>query len=163
MIIILLLISVATAIVYASWKNKPSEGIFASILCTMILTVILGATWGRSYKNYLEARSFYSATKEQYHSAIEIYVGYAVIDMGKASFTDFKYMGYQENISKFIITLRKKITKYNETIIEKRIMGKNPFLNWFIIEPDADMLIIKMKAESSQTSSDRKTENHESQ
>jgi hypothetical protein len=160
MIIILLLISAVIAIIYTTWKNKPSEAIFASILCIMILTVILGISWGKSYQNYLEARSFYSATKEQYHSAIDIYAEYAVIDMGKASFTDFKYMGYQENISKFIADLRERIIEYNETIIEKRVMGKNPLLNWFIIEPDTDMLIIKMKAEPSQTSSDRKTESH---
>lgn len=160
MIIILFLLALGTLIVYKTWKNKPSETSFAFIICTLILTVILGVTWGTSYQNYLEARSFYSATKEQYHSAIEIYAEYAVIDMGKASFTDFKYMGYQENISNFIVDLRNRITEYNETIIQKRIMGKNPFLNWFIIEPDADMLIIKMKAEPSQTSSDRKTESH---
>ncbi len=160
MLIILLLLLIGIAIIIAVWKNKPSETVFASIACTLIFAAILSVTWSVSYESYLKARSFYSATKEQYHSAIEIYTEYAVIDMGKASFTDFKNQGYQQNISDFIISLRNKIITYNETIIEKRIMGKNPLLSWFIIEPDADMLIIKMKVELSQTSSDRKTESH---
>lgn len=158
MIIILLLLALGTLIVYVNWKS--SERVCAAIICSIIFTIILSVSWSISYQSYLVARSFYSATKEQYHSAIEIYKNHAVIDMGKASFTDFKYTGYQHNIGNFIVTLRDKITKYNRIIIEKRIMGKNPIFSWFIIEPDADMLIIKMKAEMSQTSSDRKTESH---
>jgi len=153
MIIILTLLTIAMIITYFSWKDgkkchgNNENGIAAAIIVSIILTMISALAWSGSYSTYLETRSFYSATKEQYHSAIEIYGDYAVIDMGKAAFTDLKYQGYQENISGFITDLRNEIIKYNKTIVEKRIMGKNLFFSWFIIEPDDDMVIIKMKLE----------------
>lgn len=147
MIIILALLTIATIIIYFSWENSKNDGIFAGIACAVIFAIIFAGTWGSSYKTYLETRSFYSATKEQYHSAIKLYGSHAVIDMGKAAFTDLKYQGYQENISKFITDLRNKIIEYNTTIVKKRVMSKNLFLGWFIIEPDDDMVIIKMKSE----------------
>jgi len=67
--------------------------------------------------------------------------------MGKAAFTDLKYQGYQENIGKFINSLRNRVIKYNKAIVSKRVMGSNPFFSWLIIEPDDDMVVIKMKVE----------------
>ncbi|TET59667.1 MAG: hypothetical protein E3J47_08265 [Candidatus Stahlbacteria bacterium] len=148
MIIILALLIIAVVIIYSSWRySNESNGMFAGVVCTIFLVVICCVTWHESYNSYLTERAFYSATKEQYHSAIEVYSNYAVIDMGKAAFTDLKYQGYQENVGKFIIDLRNRIIKYNSAIVEKRIMGKNPVYSWFIVEPDDDMVIIKMKAE----------------
>lgn len=146
MIIILALLTIGIIITLASWINQ-NGCISAGIACSIVFTLICGMIWGGTYKTYLENRSFYSATKEQYHSAIEIYTDYAVIDMGRAAFTDLKYQGYQENIGVFIKDLRNKIIEYNTLIIGKRIMGKNPIFSWLIIEPDKDMVIIKMKSE----------------
>ena len=31
-------------------------------------------------------------------------------------------------------------------IVKKRVKGKSPFFSWLIVEPDKDMVIIKMKS-----------------
>jgi hypothetical protein len=62
--------------------------------------------------------------------------------------TDFKYQGYQENLAKFITTLRYKVVDYNETIVSKRVMERNWFFNWIIVAPDDDMKILKMISET---------------
>lgn len=152
MIIILALLIIGIAITYASWKNstesvRKDNSVSTGIICTIVFAFILGITWACSYGTYLDTRSFYSATKEQYHSAIDVYKDHAVIDMGKAAFTDLKYQGYQENVGSFVNDLRDKIIEYNTIIVKKRVMGKNLFFSWLIIEPDDDMVIIKMKSE----------------
>jgi hypothetical protein len=148
MIIILSLIAIGivTSIAFWKWEDKKEDGVIVGIVCSVIIFIVCCLVWTKSYNEYLDARSFYTATKEQYFSAIEIYKDHALLDMSKASFTDFKYSGYQDNVGDFIKDLRNKIIEYNKTIIEKRIQGKNPVFSWFIIEPDDDMLIIKMKA-----------------
>jgi len=146
MIIILILIAICIAIIQAFWRETTIDGIVSGIVCSVILTIILAITIGGSYHSYLADRAFYTATKEQYHSAIKIYADHTVLDMGAAALTDLKYQGYQNNISSFITTLRNRIIKYNTSIVKKRVAGKNPMLSWFVVEPDDDMLIIKMKA-----------------
>lgn len=147
MIIILFFITIGFLISLAFWKNEKADGIISGIICSVIILIICCLVWGKSYDRYLDARAFYTATKEQYFSAIVVYKDHAVIDMGKAAFTDFKYSGYQDNISSFIISLRNRIIQYNKNIVKKRVQGKNPIFSWLIIKPDDDMLIIKMKAE----------------
>jgi len=147
MIIILILVTIGFLISLAFWKNEKIDGVVSGIVCSIIILAICSMVWGKSYNRYLDDRAFYTATKEQYFSAIKVYANYAVIDMGKAAFTDFRYSGYQDNVAHFIISLRNRIIIYNKSIVEKRVQGKNPIFSWFIIEPDDDMLIIKMKAE----------------
>ena len=152
MIIILTLLVIGALITYSSWKcsndvQRKGNAISAGVVCAIIFAIICCATWSDSYQSYLAERAFYSATKEQYHSAIKIYSDHAVIDMGKAAFTDLKYQGYQENVSKFITDLRNRIVEYNTVIVKKRVMGRNPVYSWLIVEPDDDMVIIKMKTE----------------
>jgi hypothetical protein len=149
MIIILGFITIGFLISIAFWKseNKKIEGIIAGIVCSVFILIICSCVWGKSYTRYLDDRAFYTATKEQYFSAIEVYTNYAVIDMGKAAFTDFRYSGYQSNVAHFVTSLRNRIIKYNKSIVKKRVQGKNPIFSWLIIEPDDDMLIIKMKVE----------------
>ncbi len=146
MIIILILIAIGISISYAFWKDVKEDGIPAVIICSVILTIVFSISIGKSYHTYLGDRAFYTATKEQYHSAIKIYADYALIDMGTAAFTDLKYQGYQDNISSFITTLRNRIIEYNISIVKKRVMGKNILFNWLIVKPYDDMLIIIMKA-----------------
>lgn len=127
------------------WRKERVDSYIAVIVCLVMFFLIHAIGIGSSYDTYLDDRAFYSATSEQYFSAITVYKDHAVIDMGKAAFTDFKYQDYQKNISSFVTSLRNKIIDYNESIVKKRTMGKNPFFNWFVIEPDDDMVIMKMK------------------
>lgn len=127
------------------WKKSRFDSWATIITCSISIFLIYSLAVYSSYDTYLDDRAFFSATSEQYHSAINIYKDHAVIDMGQAAFTDLKYQGYQDNISSFISSLRNRIISYNESIIIKRTMGKNPFFSWFVIEPDKDMVIMKMK------------------
>ena len=148
MIIMLILLLISVMITYHIWKkNCRSDGIISGIICSVILAAIIALFTGTSYSKYLDDRAFYTATKEQYHSAIEVYSDKAVIDMGKAAFTDLKYQSYQENIGRFITDLRNRIINYNISIVEKRTMANNLLFGWFIITPDADMVILKMRME----------------
>jgi len=125
-----------------NWGNTT----FCSIVCAVALTVTWVAPLGNSYGTYVKSRAFWDATREQYAEAVQIYSDHATIDMGKATFTDFRYQGYQDNISGMISTLRREIVQYNQKFVAKRTMGKNPFFSWMIVEPDDDMKIIKMRA-----------------
>ncbi len=154
---IIVLVSFALVTVLVSWywirmkesfKKGLKEGAGYIITWNCLLAALLIGIVSVSYANYLMARSFYSATVEQYTTAIEMYGGKAVIDIEAAAWTDLKYQGYQQNIAAFIATLRDKITSYNEVIIQKRVLDANPLLSWLIIAPDGDMKIIKMKAAS---------------
>jgi len=112
-----------------------------SIVALFMLVVFIGG----SYESYVDTRTFYDSTVEQYSTAVEMYGDKAVIDVESAAWTDLKYQGYQENMSKAIRLLREKIVKYNKKIISKRIMKRNLFFNWLIVAPDDDMKVIAMK------------------
>ena len=129
------------------WQHERINSYIAITVCAFMFIFIHSLVIGMSYDKYLQDRAFFSATKEQYHSAITVYENHATINMNRASFTDLKYQGYQENIGKFVSDLRNNIINYNESIVKKRVMGDNLFLNWFIVEPDNDMVIIKMLTE----------------
>ena len=128
------------------WHDRWQNVLGWSIIFGVVSCVIFGGIWGSSYNSYVDTRVFYDATREQYAEAVTVYKDHAVIDMGKATFTDFKYQGYQDNVAELVIHLRNEIVNYNKTITEKRVMARNPLFSWFIIEPDDDMKIIKMKA-----------------
>lgn len=113
-------------------------------IASVIGLALLCPIWGVSYDTYLDCKTFFDGTKEQYASAVTMYSNYAEIDLKSAAWTDFKYKGYQENVAGFISSLRQKIVNYNEMIISKRVMGKNLFFSWLIVEPDDDMLVIRM-------------------
>jgi len=158
MIIMLILLIIGIAISIIVWRyetktienpsryrKKRFDSWATMVVCSIFIFSIYFASICTSYGTYLNDRAFFSATSEQYYSAISVYKDHAVIDMGQAAFTDLKYQGYQDNISSFISSLRNKIIFYNESIIIKRTMGKNPFFSWLIVEPDKDMVIMKMK------------------
>jgi uncharacterized membrane protein YeaQ/YmgE (transglycosylase-associated protein family) len=113
--------------------------VITCIVCSIIPLLILSV----SYKTYVDTRTQYDATISQYREAVTMYSDHAKIDTEKA-FTDFKYQGYQKNIADFIKELRRKVTCYNETIISKRVMGKNFFFNWLMVEPDDDMKVLSL-------------------
>lgn len=124
-------------------------GKLEKIICSCLLSgTFLGCfiiiPWAISYTTYLNMKSFYEATYEQYFNAIEIYQDRAVIDTTVA-FTDFKYQGYQDNISGYITDLRNKSIWYNEVYIKKETMNNNIFFSWYIIPPSENMKLMRLK------------------
>ena len=143
---ILILILIFAAICLLIYKSedckKYTKGWIIALTCVMI--VMITAALGTSYTSYLNARTFYDATVEQYRGAVTMYEDAAALDIEKAAFTDFVYKDYQDNVAFMILTLRRKVVRYNEELISKRIMNKSFMFNWLIIAPDKDMKIIRM-------------------
>lgn len=127
-----------------AFNDKRDAAIGWGAVVVLITIFGWGCILGSSYSNYLDSRAFFSATKEQYRSALTVYEDHATIDVKAASFTDFKYQGYQEQIGHFVKVLRSKVTDYNETIIKKRTMKDNILFKWMIIAPDSDMVPINL-------------------
>lgn len=156
MVIVLVSFAVMTVLVSLYWICGDNNGFRKGLrkgygyIITWNCIVLAGVLFlvGTSYFSYLGARTFYSATVEQYASAVEIYNDKAVIDIEAAAWTDLKYQGYQKNIADFIKDLRNSIISYNDTIISKQVMDANPLFNWLVIGPDDDMKIIKMMTAS---------------
>lgn len=140
MIIILALLTIAMAIIYAMWRTgqDASDIRLIAIIFTAVLTTVYSIAIGVSYKTYVDTRVSYNFIHKQYRDAIVMYKDRAVIDTEKA-FTDFKYKGYQDNISSFIKDLRDQIVSYNKITLGKKVLKCSPFLNWFIYAPDSDM------------------------
>ena len=129
------------------WGKAIKHALIGIVIATFALGSISAAiVVGNSYDSYLENRAFYDATVEQYRGTVEMYKDYAVIDMSKTRsvFTDFKYQGYQQEISKMILDLRRKIVSYNRSFMLKKIKNASWFFNWYIITNDPDMKIIRM-------------------
>lgn len=132
----------------ALFDGPEMAGAFVVIAClTLFFDVVPGFVlpYVNSYQSYLEMKSFYEATVSQYRDAIEMYEEKAVFRINKVSFTDLRYQGYQENMSKFITDLRDKVARYNEVFVKKKIMSDNIFIGAYIIGPDEDMKIIKLQ------------------
>jgi len=149
MLIVFGFLVIAACITWANWKyanehcRAASTRFAAWFTSTIGLAVTIIITSG-SYGSYLDIRAQYDAVINQYRGAVVMYSDYASLDMEKAVFTDFKYQGYQENIAKVIVDLRKEIITYNKILIRKRIMDGNPVFSWLIIAPDKDMKIINI-------------------
>ena len=99
-----------------------------------------------SYDSYLDTRAYYDNLIAQYKGAITLYEDKAVaLDMEKAvkhALTDLRFQGYQEKMGDFVLDLRKAVTRYNSTIIRKRVLDKNFFYGWYVTPPDDDMKTI---------------------
>lgn len=144
MLIVLALLVISSIIVFAAFKDGPGNVIIAAPICSAISSIVIIFIVGISYVTYLDIRAQYDAVISQYKGAVTMYADYASLDMEKATFTDFKYQGYQENVAKVIVDLRREIVYYNKVLIKKRIMDKNPVFSWLIIAPDEDMKIINI-------------------
>ena len=142
MLSIVLILLVCGVIRYKIYDALDSFGpsIIVSIIFGILLIIILGA----SYSTYLDCRSFWDITQEQYRNSIVMYEDKAVLKVNKDSFTDLKYQGYQENIAKLITDLRGKVVVYNIDIIQKRIMKNNIVFSWLITQPDDNMKILTL-------------------
>ena len=144
MFIILAFLVILLVIILMTFKNDPKNVTFAATVCGTLSGITIVLIIGISYVTYLDIRAQYDTVINQYKGAVTMYADYASLDMEKATFTDFKYQGYQENISKVIVDLRREIVYYNKVLIKKRIMDKNPVFSWLIIAPDKDMKIINI-------------------
>lgn len=127
---------------------EAKKAFYWSFVCyTALMLFICGVIGGTSYAKYVENRTFLDATVEQYEGAINLYEKHGVINLEKAAsmaLTDHKYEGYQENMAKFLTTLRQKVTRYNASITSKRIVGNNPLFSWLVIMPDDNMKVLKI-------------------
>ena len=95
-----------------------------------------------SYFTYVDARTFFHTTQEQYSSSVKLCGDNKILEITAS--TDIVNNGYQEGYKKFLIDLRNSIIDYNETITSKRIMGENWLLKPLIYQPDKDMIPIKL-------------------
>ena len=141
-LIVFVISLIVAALTYIIDDEAPAA-ILGFVISFAICSVIPFIAICVSYNTYVDARTQYDATVNQYREAVTMYADHAVIDTERA-FTDFKYQGYQENIADFIKSLRSEVTTYNKLIISKRVMDKNFFFNWLIIPPDDDMKILSL-------------------
>ena len=138
-----------TYLVYRYGDSNKHEGLgtdvlVSTIVCGVMSGLLIAFISGISYDNYIDMRTKYDATIAQYKGAITMYGDRAHIDVEKAALVNFKYKGYQDNMSSFIRDLRREIVSYNRGIISKRIMNRNFMFGWLVIAPDKDMKVINM-------------------
>lgn len=125
-------------------ENREENGIVTLFFSFLLLVPIVAPLIG-SYGSYIDMKQTYEATVSQYRNSIEMYKDKAVIHVNKKTFTDFKYKGYQKEVSSLIKDLRNKVEEYNELYIGKKEMGGNIFFSWYIIGPDDNMKLIRLK------------------
>jgi len=146
----LLIVFIVGVAVYIGTRELDFAGWWTFSIVCLALFVHLWI-WADSYYDYVDTRTFYDATREQYANSVQMYHDYAEIDVEGASrivFNDLKYEGYQGNMADFIKKLRREVVDYNEELISKRLMDKTWFWNWLIIAPDDDMKVIKMTSKA---------------
>ena len=158
LIILVLLVIVGMIVLGSTWNYYETRGVKYCarkilghmFIWTGFLAIIYGvvaiASLMGSYNSYLNTRAYYDNIIAQYKGAITLYKDEAVaLDMEKAvkhTLTDLRFQGYQEKMGDFVLDLRKAVTRYNSTIIKKRLIKKNFFYGWYIIPPDDDMKTI---------------------
>ena len=145
LILFLLTLGIVSLTVYWSKEgNKKDNAETAGTVCTILSLVTVAILLSASYSTYVSTRTQYDAIITQYKDAVTMYADRASIDVKRVAFVDFKYKGYQDNMAKFIRSLRREIVSYNKKLISKRVMDKSFMFNWLIIAPDKDMKIINM-------------------
>jgi len=124
----------------------------AAIFVVPFVMILIWATFyiivmSISYSSYLEDRAYIDGLIAQYRGAVEMFENKATVKLSEISneaLTDFKYSGFQQKIAELIVDLRKGISKYNKSIVQKRTMKNNFFLSWYIVQPDPDMVVINI-------------------
>jgi hypothetical protein len=117
--------------------------VYLILLSLTAMPIIVG--YVESYESYAKMKAFYEETVNQYRTSITMYEDKAVLDFDEESFTDFKYQGYQENISSLIKDLRREVANYNNLYTRKQVVSKNWLYGAIIVTPDEDMKLLKMK------------------
>ena len=127
------------------WKDRGNTFAWLCPIFSVIALCLSGGIIWSSYTSYVDLRTTYDATVQQYATSIVMYNDKAVIDIESAALTDFKYQGYQPNIAKFVVDLRNVLTEYNKGFISKKRYSVNWFFGKLIIPPDDDMKVMSMK------------------
>ena len=122
-------------------RDYLNIGITAIVSSVFGTALILGPML-ISYDNYLTIKADYHGVLAQYKYAMELYTDKAVIDPNRIAVVDFKYQGYQENLSDLIKTLRDEIANYNSMYIKKKIMSEGILYNWIVTPPDNEMKVL---------------------
>ena len=134
------------ALVFIGFIVDDDGGALLSwVLSMIILASLVVFPIHDSYKSYIDMSQTYEATVSQYRSSVKMYEDKAVLELDESSFTDFKYEGYQKQMGSMVKELRNKVTDYNELYIGKKKMSKNFWLGAYIVEPDEDMKLIRLK------------------
>lgn len=155
---IVVIISIITVINEFAYRKRygghfkiSTSAAYSSIWALVIAGgygVVVAISLSVSYGTYMNTRAYYDNLIAQYKGAIVLYEDKAVaLDMEKAAshaLTDMKYQGYQKQMGDFILDLRRSITRYNSTVIKKRLMKKNFFYGWYVVAPDPDMQLINI-------------------
>jgi hypothetical protein len=125
-------------------KRAIKPCLAGSAMAMVFYIVIATALYLTSFDSYAKARATYDKVGAQYGQAVTIYANKATIDVRKVgdTYTDLRFQGYQESMSKLIIDLRDTISRYNASVIEKRVWAKSFFFGWYIVEADPDMKLI---------------------
>lgn len=127
------------------WVEKSKRAVLAGIASVFvvygIVAIIINLT---TYSDYAKARANYDSVLAQYGQAVKVYENKAVLDVKAIgdTWTDFRFQGYQENMSKMITDLRGSVADYNRYLISRRAWGKNFFVGWYMVMPDKDMKTI---------------------
>ena len=124
---------------FAYWRGGIILGFALTIAAIVIFTIM-------SYSHYLQIRTFYTATKEQYRSAITL-LNQNVLEVPYSSsqaLTDFTGKEYTKEVSSKIDDFKKQVIRYNRNFIRKKVMGRNWFFKGLVIQPDDDMKIIRL-------------------
>lgn len=153
LILVFLAIAVIAVIVGVTYWDRKNHGRYSdsgaavtgiTVLISCVFGFVLLMILAVSYSTYVEIRTSYDATLQQYKQAVTVYADHANIDVQKAALTDFKYAGYQNNMADFVRDLRKNIVRYNYKLISKRVVNKNWFFGALIIAPDDDMKVLNL-------------------
>jgi hypothetical protein len=129
-----------------NWFGYIKGGITIGLIIAVVASSII---MGMSYDTYLSDRAFYTATQRQYKDAISIYNNCMTINykMMQQVITDFTGQSYASEVAVKIEQFRNSVTKYNKSIVTKRVMSSNILFMGIIIPPDDDMKLIELKLE----------------
>ena len=136
-------ISILNAGQYTKAETAIREGLKAFSLCITISICIACVTLGISYDRYIGLKQ-HQANFENYAQAINEYTKKASGLEKTGEITDLKYQSYQTSLKDLIEDFREYCTKYNKSVVGKRILGNNAIFNWLIIMPDEDMQVVQV-------------------
>ena len=148
-VFVMLLMSgiIATICWWGTYKNnldeRPMNTFMGGIItfCVMSFFMFALTPW-ISYINYMNLVEYKSGKYEQYADAVQEYNRIISQQRGDGEITDLKFQGFQQPMMELIKDHRRALTDYNTTLVGKRVLAKNYFIGFLIIEPDDDMQVL---------------------
>ena len=146
---LLLIISIVSWWVFwyldSRWTSVRYETpLFISAFGAIIFSIVILIWSIISYTDYVDMRADWDVVVKQYKQSVTVYSDKAVLSLNDSSLTDFKYQGYQDNLARFVLDMRWRVSEYNEAYVTATVLKKNPLCSWFISAPDPDMKIIEL-------------------